>query len=86
MTDVNFPTPLLNDNQGSIDWVKSGCKPTKKLRHKNLLELGILEVREYNEVQIYWMPGTSNHSNLFTKENKDVAHYASIRDQMVVPR
>ena len=32
------------------------------------------------------MPGASNPSDLFTKEDKDVAHYKSIRDQMVMPR
>ena len=48
--DVDFLTPLLNDNQGIIDWIESGCKQTKKLRHKNLLELGISEAREHDEV------------------------------------
>ena len=84
--NVDFPTPLLNDNQGSIDWIESGSKPTKKLRHENLADLGIAEAREHNEVQIYWMPGASNLADIFTKEDKDVAHYESIRDKMVMPR
>ena len=86
LPDIDFPTPLLNDNQGSIDWIESGCKPTKKLRHENLSELGISEARKYGEVQIYWMPGASNLADMFTKEDKDVAHYECIRDQMVMPR
>ena len=86
LPDINFLTPLLNDNQGNIDWIESGHKPTKKLRHKNLSELGILEAREYNEVQIYWIPGALNPANLFTKEDNDVAHYESICNQMVMPR
>ena len=32
------------------------------------------------------MPGVSNLADIFTKEDKDVAHYESIRDQMVMPR
>ena len=84
--DVEFQTPFLNDNQGSIDWIESRCKPTKKLRHENLSKLGISEAREHNKVPIYWMPGASNPSDLFTKEIKDVAHYKSIRDLMVIPR
>ena len=32
------------------------------------------------------MPGSSNPADLFTKEDKDVAHFESIRDQMVMPR
>ena len=50
LPDVDFPTPLLNDNQGSIDCIESGCKPTKKLRHENLSELGISEAGEHDEV------------------------------------
>ena len=50
--DVNFPTLLLNDNQGIIDWIESGSKPTKKLYHENLAELGIAETRKHKEVQI----------------------------------
>ena len=86
LPDVDFNTPLLNDNQGSIDWIESGCKPTKKLRHENLSELGIYEARLYNEVDIYWTPGPSNLADIFTKEDKDVAHFESVRDQMVMPR
>ena len=47
LPDIEFYTPLVNDNQGSIDWIESGCKPTKKLRHENLSELGIKEAREH---------------------------------------
>ena len=32
------------------------------------------------------MPGASNLADIFTKEDKDVAHYESIRDKMVMPR
>ena len=28
LSDVNNPTPVLNDNKGSVDWVESGCKAT----------------------------------------------------------
>ena len=32
------------------------------------------------------MPGASHLADIFTKEDKDVAHYESIRDKMVMPR
>ena len=32
------------------------------------------------------MPGALNLADLFTKEDKDVAHYEAIRDKMVMPR
>ena len=53
LLDIEYPTPLMNDNQGSIDWIESGCKPTEKLRHENLSELGIKEARAYKAVQLY---------------------------------
>ena len=31
LPDIEFPTQLMNDNKGSVDWIESGCKPTKKL-------------------------------------------------------
>jgi len=86
LPDVDFPTPLLNNNQGSIDWIDSGCKPTKKLRYENLSEFGIYKARQYKEVEIYWTPGPTNLADIFTKEDKDVAHFESVRDRMVMPR
>ena len=83
LPDIEYPTPLMNDNQGSIDWIESGCKPTKKLRHENLSELGIKEAREHKEVQLYWMAGATNPADLFNKEDNDVKHFETLRDQMV---
>ena len=31
LPDVKLPTPMLNNNQGSVDWVESGCKTTKQI-------------------------------------------------------
>ena len=86
LTDVDYPTPLLNDNRGSIDWIESGCRPTKKLRHENLAELGIAKAKQNDEVVIYWCPGRSNPAHIFTKEDNDVQHFCSLRDLMVMSR
>ena len=85
LPDVEYPTPLLNDNQGSIDWIESGCKPTKKLRHENLSELGIAEAREEGEVEIYWVPGNTNVADLFTEEDNNIQHFESLHNLMVAP-
>ena len=29
LPDIAYPNPLLNNNQGSIDWIEFGCKPIK---------------------------------------------------------
>ena len=68
------------NNRGSIDWIESGCKPTKKLRHENLGDLRIGEVVLHREVMVYWIPGKSNPADIFTKEDNDVGHYQSLRD------
>ena len=86
LPDVDVPTPLLNDNRGSLDWIKSGCKPTKKLRHENLSELGIAEAKQHNEITFAWVQGRTNPSDLFTKEDNDVAHFTSLQDLMVMSR
>ena len=86
LPDIDYPTPVLNDNQGSIDWIDSGCKPTKKLRHENLVELGIYEAKKYNEVSFFWIPGKTNPADVFTKEDSDKQHYHKLRDLMVIPR
>ena len=86
LPDVKFPTPILNDNRGSLDWIESGCRPTKKLRHENLAELGIAEAKSHDEVTFHWMAGKTNPSDIFTKEDNDVKHYTYVRDQMLLPR
>ena len=48
------------------------------------MELGITETRKHSEIQIYWMPGSSNPVNLFTREDNDVQHFESLRDQIVM--
>ena len=85
LPDIAYPTPLLNKNQGSIEWIESGCKPTNKLQHKNLSELGIAEAQEHGEVEIYWIPGNTNVADLFTKEDNDVQYFESLCDLMVTP-
>ena len=37
-------------------------------------------------MDIYWTLGPTNLADIFTKEDKDVAHFESVRDQMVMPR
>ena len=80
------PTPTLNGNRGAIGWIESGCRPSKKLRHENLAELGIAEAKQHNEVSFYWIPGKTNPADIFTKEDNDVQHYCSLRDLMVMAR
>ena len=71
LPNVDKPTPILNNNCGSLDWIQSGCYPTKELCHKNLEELGIEEAKLYNEVDFHWITGKTNLADIFTKETSN---------------
>lgn len=86
LSDVNTPTPILNDNQGGVDWVESGCKTTKKLRYKNISGFKMSEARLHKEINILWIPGETNPAGIFTKEDKDARHYKGLQDQIFKPR
>lgn len=58
LPDADKPTPILNNNWDSPDWIELGCRPTNKLRHENLLELGIVKVWLYDELSFHWIPGS----------------------------
>lgn len=79
---VLLPTPIMNDNQGSLDWIEAGFKPTKKLSRKNLAKLGIAEAKQLVEITFHWMEGKSNPADIFTKEDNDVQHFCMLRDQI----
>ena len=51
-----------------------------------MAELGIEEAKNNNEVSFYWTPGSSNPADIYTKEDHNVQHYESIRDQILMRR
>ena len=48
--------------------------------------LGIAEAKEHGEVSFCWIPGKTNPSDVFAKEDNDVQHHCSLRDLMVKAR
>ena len=78
LSNVNNLTSILNNNKGSVDWVESGCKATKKLRHENISGLKIAIARLNDEINILWIPGKTNPADIFNKEDKDVGHYEGL--------
>jgi hypothetical protein len=76
--DLTKPTPILNDNQGAVDWCKTTS--TKGMRHVNIRENCVREaIHEFHEIQIFHLPGKHNPSDIFTKEIKDVATFVALR-------
>ena len=77
---------MLNDSRGAIGWAGSGCRPSKKLRHESLAELGAAEAKQHGEVSFYWIPGKASPAGIFAKEGNGTQHYCSLRDLMAKPR
>ena len=86
LRDPLDPIPIINDNQGSVDWVNHGGVATKGLRHANIKEAHIAEAQKLREVKVQWIPGRDNPADLYTKEHKDTSQFNKLRDFMVRPR
>jgi hypothetical protein len=79
------PTPVYNDNSGSVAWGTTGAV-TKKLRHVNIREFRVREARDHQEIEILHIAGKVNPSDIFTKEDDDDRHFQTVRSAMVVAR
>jgi hypothetical protein len=83
--DSTVATPFYNDNKGAVDWSRT-ARITKKLRHTNIQELRVREAIEHKEIDMLWIPGNINPSDILTKEPRDVDAYEYSRDIVVCPR
>ena len=75
------PTPVYNDNMACVCWSKATT--TKGLRHIQMRENAIREsiLNEFADVK--HVEGKVNLADLFTKEDKDPAHFISIRNMIM---
>ena len=72
------PITIYNDNAACICWSKSIT--TKGLRHIQIRENAVRESFQSDLINITHIAGIKNLSDLFTKEDKDTAHFTTIRD------
>ena len=79
------PTPVWNDNRGTVDWCK-GCSVSRKLRQVNIRELGVRLEQRLGNVQIRHIPGKQNVADLFTKEMKDKDHFRALVNATTSPQ
>ena len=79
------PTPVWNDNRGTVDWAK-GCSVSKKLRHVNIRENAVRLSQQLGEISVSHIEGKSNIADLFTKEHKDVLHFEQMAKTITSPR
>ena len=87
-TDINLqnalfpePTQIYNDNAACIKWSQN--MTTKGLRYIQIRENAVREAIHSNIIRLYHIAGKKNISDLFTKEDKDIAHFLSIKDILV---
>ena len=83
---IGCPTPILNGNRGATGWAEPGRRPSKKLRHENLAELGAAEAKRHNEVSFCWIPGKASPAGIFAKEGSGAQHCCSARGLVLMPR
>ena len=77
-------TTIYNDNSACICWTKN--MTTKGLRHIQIRENGVREMVQRGEIDVKHIEGKINIADLFTKEDKDVEHFLSVRDLLVQSR
>ncbi len=75
------PIPIYNDNAACVCWSKS--MTTKGLRHLQMRENAVREASLEQLIDIAHVAGNRNMSDLFTKEDKDAAHFITVRDMMM---
>ena len=76
------PTTVYNDNSACVNWSKNTT--TKGLRHIQIRENAVRESCLNGFIEVKHISGKVNLSDMFTKEDKDVSHFITIRDHILV--
>lgn len=72
------PTTIYNDNNACVCWSQN--MTTKGLRHIQIRENAVRESVQSGFITVRHIAGAINLSDMFTKEDKDTAHFLRIRD------
>ena len=80
---LHSTTPIYNDSMACVHWTKN--RTTRSIRHIQLRENAVREAVQSGLVSVLHVPGTSNPADILTKEDRDPAHYISLRDCVVSP-
>ena len=80
LSDKHMPSKTLvyNDNEACVCW--SHNLTTKGLRHIQIRENAVRESVQSNFIHVLHISGKVNLADLFTKEDKDAAHFIAMRD------
>ena len=77
---ISGPVPVYNDNAAAVQW--SYNMTTKGLRYIQIRENAVRENIQAGTVSVKHITGKTNPSDIFTKEDRDVAHYIQCRDSL----
>ena len=80
---LNKTTHIYNDSMACVHWTKN--RTTRSIRHIQLRENAIREAVQNGTISVHHVPGTSNPSDILTKEDRDPTHYTTLRDCVVSP-
>ena len=80
---IPSPINLFNDNEATVKWTNN--LTTKGLRHLQMRENAVRELQSKGFCKVQHIAGSTNLSDMFTKEDKDSAHYIQIRDAVQTP-
>jgi hypothetical protein len=75
------PTMVYNDNAACVQWAQAMA--TKGLRHIQIRDNAVCESVQNKFIMIAHIAGKLNLSDMFTKEEKNAAHFITIRDHVL---
>jgi hypothetical protein len=78
---MKSPTAIYNDNAACVNWSKNTS--TKGLRHIQIRENAVRESCQNGFIEVKHINGKLNLSDMFTKEDKDVQHFVTLRDYVL---
>jgi hypothetical protein len=79
-----LPTTIYNDNFACVHW--SHNLTTKGLRHIQIRENAVRESYQSGFLEVAHISGKKNLSDMFTKEDKDTAHFLEICNIVMTDR
>ena len=79
---IKNPIVIHNDNQGAVQWSKGTT--TKKMRWIDMRENFVRENVLSKTISVTHIPRKVNISDILTKEFKDVSHYLTARDSILI--
>ena len=78
---MSAPIDIYNDNQASINWSHRTTK--NGIRHLQMRKNAVREAVQTNFVRVKHVSGKVNLSDIIAKEDKDKAHYITLRYRLI---